>query len=111
MSTQSTQVVVKRNLTLPIGTILLGILLLIESFGWVGSSLNWIFPAIILLVGAVMLMKEIFGKEKNVKRYIAPVVILIVGLLLLLSTLGVMSGAWILPLIILLLGIAMLRGI
>jgi hypothetical protein len=111
MSTQSAQVVVKRNLTLPIGTILLGILLLIESFGWIGSSLNWIFPTIILVVGAVMLMKEIFGKVKSFKRYIAPVVILIVGLLLLLATLGVMGGAWISPLIILLLGIAMLRGI
>jgi hypothetical protein len=107
----STQVAVKRNLTLPIGTILLGLLLLIESFGWVGTNLNWIFPSIILVAGAIMLLKEIFGKEKNAKRYIAPVVILIVGLLLLLATLGVMSGAWILPLIILLLGIAMLRGI
>lgn len=107
----STQVSVKRNLTLPIGTILLGLLLLIQSFGWVGTNLNWIFPAIILLAGAVMLLKEMLGKEKNVKRYIAPVVILIVGLLLLLATLGVMGGGWILPLIILLLGIAMLRGI
>ncbi len=111
MSTQSTQVVVKRNLTLPIGTILLGLILLIESFGWVGTSLNWIFPAVILLVGATMLLKEIFGKVKNIKRYIAPVVILIVGLLLLLANRGVMGGAWIDPLIILLLGIAMLRGI
>jgi fumarate reductase subunit D len=107
----SSQVAVKRNLTLPIGTILLGLLLLVESFGWVGTSLNWIFPAIILVAGVIMLLKEIFGKEKNVKRYIAPVVILIVGLLLLLATLGVMVGAWILPLIVLLLGIAMLRGI
>jgi hypothetical protein len=107
----STQVAVKRNLTLPIGTILLGLLLLIQSFGWVGSSLNWLFPTIILVVGAVLLMKEIFGKEKNAKRYIAPVVILVVGLLLLLATLGVMSGAWIMPLIIILLGIAMLRGV
>ncbi|MCX5974421.1 MAG: hypothetical protein NTU59_07110 [Coprothermobacterota bacterium] len=107
----STQVAVKRNLSLPIGTILLGLLLLIQSFGWFGTNWNWIFPTIILVAGAVMLMKEIFGKEKNVKRYIAPVVILIVGLLLLLSTLGVMGGAWIMPLIILLLGIAMLRGI
>ena len=107
----STQVAVKRNLSLPIGTILLGLLLLIQSLGWYGTNWNWIFPTIILVAGAVMLMKEIFGKEKNVKRYIAPVVILIVGLLLLLSTLGVMGGAWIMPLIILLLGIAMLRGI
>ncbi len=104
----NSQVVVKRNLTLPIGTILLGLLLLIQTFGWAGPNLNWIFPAIILAAGAILLLIEILGKAQNVQRYLAPVAILIVGLLLLLATLGVMGGSWILPLIILLLGIAML---
>lgn len=98
----------RRNLALPVGTLLLGLILLIQSFV-PDTGYNYIFPAIILLAGAIMLLIEVRRKQLGFDRFIPSVVVLIVGLLLLLRTLGIMAGSWIDPVIILLLGIAMFR--
>jgi peptidoglycan/LPS O-acetylase OafA/YrhL len=98
----------RRNLALPVGTLLLGLILLIQSFV-PDTGFNYIFPTIILLVGAIMLLIAVRRKQSGFDRFIPSLVVLIVGLLLLLRTLGVMAGDWIDPVIILLLGIAMFR--
>lgn len=99
-----------RSRLLPIGTIILGVVLLVQSFGWVSSRYNWVFPVIVLVVAAVLLVRAWTAKGNAGRGLSAAVLLLIVGVLLLLVTLDVVTGAWVLPAVIILLGLAMLRG-
>ena len=100
-----------RNRVLPLGTIVLGIVLLIQSFGWISSRFNWIFPAIVLVVGAILLVRANLVRGASRKGVLSALVLVVIGALLLLVTLGSITGAWVLPTVVILLGLAMLRDV
>lgn len=99
-----------KYLALPIGTIILGALLLIQSFGWLSSDWNWIAGAVTILVGVIFFVVAIARRRSGLRPFAGPIGLLIVGILLLLVGLDVFSGAWIQPLVILILGVVMLRN-
>lgn len=62
-----------RSRLLPIGTIILGVVLLVQSFGWVSSRYNWVFPVIVLVVAAVLLVRAWTAKANAAAAHAATI--------------------------------------